>query len=53
MEETVVTPVDVDVGFEVDVEVDLAQDASSTAAMIKKVKPHQINLLFTFYLHFN
>jgi hypothetical protein len=36
----------------VDVGVDVAQDASSIATTIKKLKPNQINLFFNRYLHF-
>ena len=43
-----VVVVDVDVGE--DVVVELEQDASSTAATNKKLKPNQINLLFIFFL---
>jgi len=46
MEDTVGSPVDIDVEFSVDVEVDLAHDTSSMAATIKKIKPHQMNFLF-------
>ena len=45
----VVVVVDVDV----DVVVDELQDASSIAAIIKKLKTNQINLFFNFILHFN
>jgi hypothetical protein len=36
-----------------DVVVDELQDASSIAAIIKKLKNNQVNLLFNFILHFN
>ena len=44
--------VDTDVGVEIDDDVELVQDASSIAAIIKQLRLDQITLFFIFYLHF-